>query len=69
MGRADIAPGVIVALCGFLGVIVAFIEYTLYNRGIGSDALLTAGLDLTSFMVITVVLSLLFGVIVAMVKH
>jgi hypothetical protein len=63
-----IGPGIIVMLCGFAGVIVAFIEKTLYDNGVGVNALANMEITLTEAMTITIVVWLLVGAVVALIK-
>jgi len=63
-----IGPGIIVMLCGFAGIIVAFIEKTLYDNGVGVTALSNMGVTLTEAMTITIVVWLLLGAVVAFSK-
>ena len=65
---AKIVPGLIVLFCGLAGVVVAFIEKTLYDGGVGVDALANMGVTLTEAMTITVVVWLLVGAIIGLVK-
>jgi len=55
-------------LCGFAGIIVAFIEKTLYDNGVGVTALSNMGVTLTEAMTITIVVWLLLGAVVAFSK-
>lgn len=65
----EVKPGIVVMLFGFLGVFVAAIEKTLYDRGVGVTALSTCGLSLVGLMTLTIVVAILFGLIAAMVTR
>jgi len=54
--------------CGFAGVIMAFIEKTLYDGGVGVNALANMEITLTELMIITIVVWLLVGAVVALIK-
>jgi len=63
-----IGPGIIVMLFGLAGVVLAFIEKTLYDGGTGVTALSNMGITLTEAMVITIVLSLLVGIVAGLLR-
>jgi len=63
-----IGGGMIVMLCGFAGVIIAFIEKTLYDRGVLVTALSNMGVTLTELMSITIILWLIVGAIIGLFK-
>lgn len=65
MGARNISPAVVVMGFGFLGVILAFIEKTLFDRGVMVTALATAGLAITDVMTISIVIFILIGIIIA----
>ena len=65
---AKIGPGIVVLLCGLAGVVIAFIEKTLYDRGVLVTALSNMGLTLTELMTVTIIVWLLLGAIVGMLK-
>lgn len=69
MGFSDkITPGLIVMFCGFAGIIFAYIEKTLYDRGVMVTALSNMGLTLTELMTLTIIVWLLVGAILGMLK-
>jgi len=61
-----IGGGIIVMLCGFAGVIMAFIEKTLYDNGVLVTALSNMGVTLTEAMTITIIVWLLVGAIIGL---
>jgi len=65
---AKIGPAIIIMLCGFSGVTLAFIEKTLYDNGVLVTALSIMGVTLTEAMTITVVTWLLVGSIIGLLK-
>lgn len=66
MGRNDdFRAMMIVFITGCLGVIVAFIEYTMDNRGILLDEVVTGTVTISNLMAGTIILFLLIGAIAA----
>jgi len=65
---AKIGPVIIVMFCGLAGVILAFIEKTLYDNGVLVNALSTMGVTLTELMTLTVVLWLLVGSVIGLMR-
>jgi len=65
---AKIGPAIIVMFCGLAGVILAFIEKTLYDNGVLVNALSTMGVTLTELMTLTVILWLLAGSIIGLMR-
>lgn len=63
---AKIGPGIIVMLCGFAGVTIAFMEKTLYDNGVLVTGLSNMGVTLTEAMSITVVVWLLLGAVIGL---
>jgi len=63
-----VGPGIVVMLCGFAGIIMAFIEKTLYDRGVLVTAFSNMGVTLTEVMTITIVLWLLVGAVIGLFK-
>lgn len=64
----DLKPGIIVMFMGFAGLVLAAIEYVLYDEGVLVNDVTTLFGGLTAIMTLTVVLFLLVGTIIAMVK-
>ena len=65
---AKIGPAFVLLFFGLAGVVVAFIEKTLYDGGVGVDALANMGVTLTEAMTITIVVWLLVGAVVALLR-
>lgn len=65
---AKIGPAVIIMLFGFAGIIIAFIEKTLYDNGTMVTALSTMGVTLTEAMTLTVVVWLLLGTVIGLMR-
>jgi len=63
---AKIGPGIIVMLFGFAGIIIAFIEKTLYDNGVLVTALSNMGVTLTEAMTITIIVWILLGAVVGL---
>lgn len=61
-----VGPGIIVMLFGFAGIIIAFIEKTLYDNGVLVTALSNMGVTLTEAMTITVIVWLILGAVVGL---
>ena len=61
----DVRAGIIVMFCGFVGIIFAMIEQTLYEKGILFDEFVTGSITLADFMALTIIIWLIVGVIIA----
>lgn len=61
--------GVTVLLFGFIGIILAAIEYTLYTEGILIDEFVTGSVTITDVMAFTVIAVLIFGVFIAVARR
>ena len=64
----DVRAGVTAMFCGFVGVIMAAIEYTLWEEGILLDEFVTGSITIADLMAITIVIWLIIGVIVAVTR-
>jgi len=64
----NVRAGVIVMLFGFAGIIIAFIEKTLYDNGVLVTALSTMGVTLAEAMALTIIVWLLVGAIIGLFK-
>ena len=64
----NVKSGVIVMLFGFAGIVIAFIEKTLYDNGVLVTALSNMGVTLAEAMALTIIVWILVGVIIAMFK-
>jgi len=53
-------------LFGFAGIIIAFIEKTLYDNGVLVTALSNMGVTLTEAMTLTVIVWLLVGAVIGL---
>jgi hypothetical protein len=61
----DSASGVKVFACGMVGVILAMIEQTMYDRGIVIDEFVTGSIQMWEVMALTIIVWLLIGVVIA----
>ena len=64
----DVRAGVTAMFCGFVGIILAAIEYTLYIEGILIDEFITGSVTIADLMAITIVIWLIIGVIIAVTR-
>ena len=64
----DVKAGVTTMLGGFVGIIFAAIEYTLYEEGILIDEFVTGSITIADLMAITIVIWLIIGVIIAVTR-
>ena len=64
----DVRAGVTVMFCGFAGIILAAIEYTLYEEGVLIDEFVTGSITIADLMAITIVIWLIIGVIIAVTR-
>ena len=64
----DVRAGVVTMSCGFIGVILAAIEYTLYNQGILVDEFTTGTVVISDLMAVTIIIWLLIGVAYAVAR-
>jgi hypothetical protein len=62
----NVRAGVIVMLFGFAGIIIAFIEKTLYDNGVLVTALSNMGVTLAEAMALTIIVWLLVGAIIGL---
>lgn len=62
---ANIRPGVVVMLFGFLGGILAFIEQYLNENNLVVNAYLGTDITLVALQTVTIIVALLFGCVVA----
>jgi hypothetical protein len=65
----DFDAMMIVVIMGCLGVILAFIEYVLYSRGILRDEIVTGSVTISNLMACTVILFLLVGMVLASLRR
>lgn len=65
MGKKDIAPGVVVILFGFLGLILAWLEKFAIDNGYVLDEYIQGTLTWPDLAIITIIVSLLCGVVIA----
>jgi len=63
MMNRDYQAGLIVMICGILGVIVAYILYELDARGILVDELTTGTITAADVMAVTIIVFLLAGLV------
>jgi len=61
----DVRAGVVAMFCGFVGIILAAIEKTLYDEGIVIDEFVTGSITLPDLMALTIIIWLLIGVVFA----
>jgi hypothetical protein len=61
----DVRAGVTAMFCGFAGIILAAVEYTLYIEGILLDEFVQNTVTISDLMAITIIIWLIIGVIVA----
>jgi len=64
----NVRAGVIVMLFGFAGIIIAYIEKTLYDNGVLVTALSNMGVTLAEAMALTIIVWLLVGAIIGLFK-
>jgi hypothetical protein len=64
----SVRAGVIVMLFGFAGVVLAFIEKTLYDNGVLVTALSNMGVTLAEAMALTIIVWILLGVVLGMLR-
>jgi len=64
----NVKSGVIVMLFGFAGIVIAFIEKTLYDNGVLVTALSNMGVTLAEAMALTIIVWLLVGAIIGLFK-
>jgi len=65
----DFGAMMVVFIMGCLGVILAFIEYVLYSRGVLLDEVVTGTVTIANLMSCTVILFLLFGAVLATLRR
>ena len=68
MGRKDITPGIIAMFCGFAGVILAFIEKALCDKGIMIDEFVTDTMPIEELMALTIIIWIIIGIIIGVAK-
>lgn len=64
----DVRAGVTAMFCGFAGIIMAAIEYTLYEKGIVIDEFVTGTVTIADLMALTIITWLIVGVIMAVAR-
>lgn len=65
----DLRATVTVMFCGFAGIILAAIEFSLYSRGVLVDEYIAGTVTIADLMAITIILWLLFGVVIAVIRR
>jgi hypothetical protein len=65
MGRNAGIPGLILFVCGIIGLILAVIEYALYTEGWIVDMYITSQAELTGLMGVTVLIWIVIGAVMA----
>lgn len=59
----NVESGVIVFICGLMGIILAFIEYDLHGKGVLLDEFAANTVTISDVMAITIVIMLIIGVL------
>ena len=65
----DVRLGVQTMALGLAGVIIAAIEYTLYDAGILLDEFVSGTISISDIMAVTIIIWLLIAVIFSVIKH
>lgn len=68
MVSKDLEAGIVIMLCGFAGIIMAAIEYVMYEQGLIIDEFITGSITLPDVMALTIILWIIAGILVGLVR-